>query len=348
MSSASSHWWVDEDICTQFQIDLSCLVDGELAGPSAGRAITHLEDCSVCNAFFEDIRRQLKAHRELSDPDGLIERYSMLVGSSTSEDLETIELVHRLSTIFYQLGKAYVLLAVDPDFRTRVFEKAVSVEPTRTFGRGFVDGVLASGREDAGGFDWRGARHMLNGQLSKIDSAKEKGRRLLQEALAVDPAHEEARFYLAYIDESEGKSIRAAQAYRQLFQTAVYTPNRGHAAVHLGNLYSSQKEFKKAIACCRWVLSAGLADEEDGFFVVRFNLAMYYAHLRQEERSLGYFREALDRHPNHVQDLVRLFQNAPRLHAVIEQQTGFAEALVRECPEFFRSFGDVSDSENVQ
>jgi hypothetical protein len=102
---------------------------------------------------------------------------------------DTIELVHKLATIFYQLGKAYVLAGTDPDYlRTRVFEAAVDVEPTQTSGRGFVDGVVLSGKgEQAGGVDWQQARSMLNGRLKEITSPVEKGRRLLEEAVAADP-----------------------------------------------------------------------------------------------------------------------------------------------------------------
>ena len=53
MSAKSSEWWVDDlqDVCVQFQLDLSCLVDGELDEVAAAHAIAHLEDCSVCRSL---------------------------------------------------------------------------------------------------------------------------------------------------------------------------------------------------------------------------------------------------------------------------------------------------------
>ena len=73
MSAKSSEWWVDDlqDVCVQFQLDLSCLVDGELDEVAAAHAIAHLEDCSVCSSFFEDARAQVRAHRDLADTDDL-------------------------------------------------------------------------------------------------------------------------------------------------------------------------------------------------------------------------------------------------------------------------------------
>jgi|SRR5688572_993840 len=194
MNPQGTDWWVDDlaDVCVQFQLDLSCLVDGELDEVAGANAIAHLEECTPCRTFFEDARAQVRAHRELADPEGLLARYSALIGESAG-DFQTVDLVQRLATIFYQLGKAYVLAGADPDFRMRVFEKAAHVASLQTRGRGFVDGVLARGRAQLGGVDWSEARHMLNGRLERIESPLEKGRRLLDEALVADAGHEEAR-----------------------------------------------------------------------------------------------------------------------------------------------------------
>ncbi len=332
-----TEWWIEDlqEECVQFQVDLSCLVDGELDEMAAAHAIAHLEDCSPCRAFFDDARTQVKAHRELADPDGLIARYSALLGGRLEEDVLTSDLVHRLSAVFYQLGKAYVLASVDPGFKTRIFEKAAQVASVQNQGRGFVDGVLASGRGGAGGIDWAEARHMLNGRLERIESPLEKGRRLLEEALAADPDHEEARLYLAWLDAHEEKRIRAAHAFRQIFRTSMDDANRGHAAVHLGRLHAQEGEIKKAIACNRWIVSSGLADRDDRFYFARFNLGTYYAELRDPQRSLRAFRELLDRHPARMSDVAELFLRSPRTRALIDRQPGFAEALLRTCPELF-------------
>lgn len=331
-----TEWWVDDlaEVCVQFQLDLSCLVDGELDEVAAANAIAHLEECDACGTFFEDARAQVRAHRELADPEGLLARYSALLGSQEG-DLESVGLVQRLATVFYQLGKAYVLAGTDPGFRTRVFEKAAQVASVQTRGRGFVDGVLASGRGAVGGIDWSEARHMLNGRLERIENPLEKGRRLLEEALAADAAHEEARLYLAWLDAHEGKPVRAARAFRQIFRNSVSDENRAHAAVQLGKLYADEGELKKALACNRWIVASGLADRDDRFFFARFNLGLYHADLRQPVRALRVFRELLDRHPGRVAEVAELFLRSPKTRAVIDQQPGLAEGLLRTCPELF-------------
>ena len=343
--SSSSQWWVDDlkDVCVQFQLDLSCLVDGELDEVAAGRAIAHLEECCSCKDFFEDTRQQVQAHRDLSNPEGLLERYASLLGAEIETQVETIELVHRLSTIFYQLGKAYVLNAVDPGFRVRVFEKAVPVDSVQAQGRGFIDGVVESGRGMTAGLDWTDARHMLNGKLEKIESALEKGRRLLDEALRADPTHEEARIYLSFLHEHEGKKLKAAKAYRQIFRTAVDEANRAFAALRLGKLYAEEGEFKQAIACNRWITISGLADDDDRFFFARFNIGMYYADLGQPERSLAAFRTLLDRHPQRTTEIADLFLQSDRTRETIDRQ-GFTQALFETCPELFEVPAEACDS----
>ena len=108
MSLSSSKWWVEDltDVCVQFQLDLSCLVDGELDEVAAGRAIGHLEGCSVCREFFEDTRNQVRAHRDLGDPEAIAARYSTLLGRSLLV-LGTDMVFNRLYMSFEHANKVF-------------------------------------------------------------------------------------------------------------------------------------------------------------------------------------------------------------------------------------------------
>lgn len=324
-----------------FQLDLSCMLDGELDEAAAARTMLHIEECEACRAFFEDVRSQVRLHRDLCDPNRLFARVAMLTGGldlspeRMREEAEAADLVHRLATVFYQLGKSYVLSATDPDFRTRVFEAAVPLESARHQGRGFVDAVLMQGRGETGGVDWVRARHMLNGRLERIESAAEKGRRLLEEALVADPDHEEARLYLAFLDSREGRPLRAAETYRELFRSALSEQNRGHAAAQLGKLYVSQQMYRRALACFRWLTISGLERRDARFFFVRFNIGKCYAMLGERERTLEAFRSLLDLYPDRLADVIEMFAKAEKLHRAIESVDGFAEELVARCPELF-------------
>jgi len=330
------------DICAGFQLELSCLVDGELDEVAGARAMVHLEDCDCCRTFIEDTRRQVRLHNDMADPERLMARVAMLTGSDLQSEAESADLIHRLATIFYQLGKAYTLAAVDPGFRERIFEKSVPVDTTKTHGRGFVDGVVSGGRE-RGDVDWDKARHLLNGRLERIEDPLEKGRHLLEEALEIEDDHEEAKFYLAMIFKHEKKFLQAAKVLRNIFDTAVSTDNRVNAAVQLGRLYHAEDDKRMALVYWRWATMSGLVDGDDRFWYVRFNIGLAYAELRRPDRSLEYFRALLDYAPDRSAEVAAAFAKSPELRKTIDSQEGFAEALFQRCPELFHNTGTEAD-----
>ena len=85
-------------------------------------------------------------------------------------------------------------------FQERVFEAAVKVDDERARGLGFVDGVLRGGgvSDAACTVQLRSARSVLESRLERIENPSDKGRKLLVQALEVDPTHEEAKIYLAF------------------------------------------------------------------------------------------------------------------------------------------------------
>lgn len=336
---AHEHGAAGLDACTELQLQLSMLVDGELGERAAASAIAELESCAACREFFESIRGQLRLNRELHDLDFLRDQYAELVGVDPLLDLEVRQAVHRLAEVFYQLGKAYALSALEPGFRTRVFEQAVAVEPTRVRGRGFVDGVAAREGGEYGGFDWRAKRHLLNGTLERIEEPLVKARRLLEEALEVESDHEPAQLYLAILDKHEGRTMAAVKRLRTVFDGAVEEGHRGHAAIQLGVLHTEERSFEEALVWFRWVGLSGLAELDPRFFVAKFNVGLCYAHLRRPRRALAAFREMLDRHPQRAEEVAGFFARSPELQQVIDSQAGFTEALARTCPELFGAPG---------
>jgi len=328
----------------EFLKDLSCMFDGELEEQAAGRAMLHIEECSSCRSFFEDLRNQVRAHRDMENPEELFAHVALLRAQDEaklsdfekiSANVESIELINRLATVFYQLGKAYALSAIDPGYRTLIFEAVVAVDRTKSAGRGFVDGVLMRGEGDLGGLDWNEARHSLNGRLERINDPLEKAHRLLAECLDADPSHEEARLYLAYLHAHEGKTLKAAKEYKEVFDTAIDDRNRGHAAMQLGNLHGREEDYRKALACYRWITISGLDKADDRFFGARFNIGKCWVMLGERERALQTFRELLDTHPDHVVEVAKYFAGAPSLRRSIDLIPGFPEELVARCPELF-------------
>ncbi len=326
---------VPATVCEAFQAELSALVDGELDSDAAASAMLHLESCRECHAFFDHVRRCVEMHRDISDPTRLIARVAMLTGGEFDRRVAHIEIVHRLASIFFQLAKAYVLTAVDPGFRTRVFERAVAPEAVQAQGRGFVDGVLGREAALAGGVDWVEARHWLNGRLKAIQNPLEKGKQLLREAIAADPSHEEARIYRAWLLAREDKRMAAAKEFRDIFRTALDDANRGHAATQLGLLHMQEGDHRAALACFRWLRASGLDRRDPRFFFAGFNAAVQYAALGRFGRAVASLRGLLDRHPERAGYVGELISQSETMRQALETDAPFAQALLRACPEFF-------------
>lgn len=345
--------WSDglTDQQAELQQDLSCLVDGELDEAAAAHAMVLLEESTEAQAFFEDVRRFARFHRDLSDPERLEARVAMLGAAEMARAAEDIDLAHRLATIFYQLGKAYSLAAFEPArFRERVFEAVVPVEEARTRGRGFVDGVVATGRgsgEEGGrGVDWQHARHMLNGRLERIADPAEKGRRLLSQAIDIDPSHEEARIYLAYVLDREGHPLRAARLFREVFDTAISESSRAHAAMQLGRLYFREEDHRTAVVFWRWLSISGAIARDARFAVGLFNLGLGEAARGRDEAALSAFRRLLDRHlevGGAPSDIASLFLENDDCRVLLESRPGLMTRLVSDLPELFQADAGTGD-----
>lgn len=351
-TSAWSEGLSDQQLA--LQQDLSCLVDGELDEPAAARAMVLLEESKDARSFFEDIKSFARFQRDLSDPERLEARIAMLGAAEIASAAENIDLAHRLATIFYQLGKAYTIAALEPtEFRERVFEAAVPVHETKTRGRGFVDGVVAGGREaqaltqgpgEEGGsilggrVDWTEARHLLNGRLEQIADPIEKGKRLLDQAIEIDPSHEESKIYLAFVHAREGRPLRAATLYREVFDTAMSLDNRGHAAMQLGRLHYGEGDYRQALVLWRWMTVSGLVAQEPRFNLAHFNIGVAYAALGKDERAVDSFRRLLDIHLDaggDPADIATLFIENEDARALFESSPGFVQRLTKRLPELF-------------
>ncbi|MEZ5979466.1 MAG: tetratricopeptide repeat protein [Planctomycetota bacterium] len=327
--------------CESLQADLSSLVDGELDEVAAASAMAKLESHPECRDFFENVRAQVRMHGELADSDKLVDQFARLVGAEPGHGFLAREAVHRLAAIFYQLGKAYALNAIDPDFRIRVFEKAAEIEPMRARGRGYVDGM--SSRGASSGLDWSSKRHLLNGSLERIAKPLDKARKLLRECLLLEPDYEPALLWSAYIEMHDGRRVKAARMFEDVFRVGVDPASRGHAAVMLGKIHEEEQDYATALKWFRWVGISGLADDLPQFFFSRFNAGLCYSHLERPERALDSFRTLLDRHPDRITEIAGFFANSPGLRLCVESQPGFADALVERCPELFRAPSEAPD-----
>ena len=176
-------------------------------------------------------------------------------------------------------------------------------------------GVVSRGQGDAGGVDWTSARGMFNGKLSKIEGALEKGIRLLTDALEIDPSPRRGTAVFRF---SRNFTCRKPIARNNASSIASFSrhwtrPTAVHAAVQLALMNAREGDLNQAMIYLRWVRMARLDSYDERFFFVRFNIAMYYAHMEKKDRSLAEFRALLDRCPECAGEVADLFSKSPKL-----------------------------------
>ena len=339
------------------QYELSCLADGELDEAAAAKLLVKLEADDESRAFFEDVQRFARLHRDVADPDRISARMAMLAGELTpSGGLESAlnaaglpdpavqGLDRKLAKIFYQLGKAYVLSALDPDrFQDLVFAAAVPIRTTKDQGRGFVDQALQAEQLGDQAPRWAEARHLFNGRLERIEDPIQKGIKLLEQALEIENDHEEARIYLAFVHGYQGRTLMAERLYKEVFDSAVAPENRGHAAMQIGQLYTQEGDHKRAAHYYRWITLSGLAEQEPRFWPAYFNLGVASMGMGQRERGLRWFRELLDRHPEKTPKVAALCLESPTFKETVEANPAFASLLQQTCPELFQAHTPDAD-----
>lgn len=339
------------DPCEAIQLDLSCMVDGEADAAAVRRALIHVEICSECSGFLEHVRGHLELHRDLCDPRLLMRRLRSVDGLELFTRSSIRANLRRLSEFFYQLGKAYLLLATDERYLLQVFEEPVPVAGLEQRGRGFVDGQLAARRVQSDGeaaedlreleleagasYDWVKARSLLSGQLDRLPENFEKAKVLLEEALLVRPSYAEARLYLGFYHQHAGDHARAEIEYRRVFETARKIRNRAHAAVQLGVLQHERGELQSAVRCFRWVTRAGLVRRDGRFFFVFYNLALLYARLEDYARCIKCFEILYHRHRSQAPEIERFLARADAFRETLQAQPELASALARACPAWF-------------
>lgn len=295
----------DLRMCSGFQRDLSALLDNELPDEHARRALAHLESCESCSEFFQAIRLQALAHRDMAVPGSLARRLRRMRGQDLFEGMTDSEIVRRLATALYQLGKAYVLLATDGEYLLEVAEEPVEID---AFASQEAAEAFEAARES-------GACRVSSDLLSReTDENLVRGRTLIQEALRLKPRFAEARLYLGFTCQVRGDAEEAAREYREVFLRTDRLVNRAHAAIQLGLLHGDMNEHRRALRLFRWVLASGLVHRRPEFAFVLYNVAV-------EHIALGNFQDA-------VAVLKRLHEGYPEAWSTAKERLRGSPVLV--------------------
>jgi len=317
---------LESNPCEPIQADLSCMLDGELQPAAVRRVLVHMEVCPRCQEFFMGMRRNILLHRDL--------RGFLGQGRDTRTAGARKERRLHLARIFYELGKAYVLLFCSPGFRREVAVEPVPIPAARLQGRDLLEDVMGA---DERRQPWVHAHSLLNGHLdSELDNLA-KGIALLEEGLAIQPKLYEARIYLGHARNLQGDMENACEEFRIVLRSSKELPIRGYALENLGNVYLQLGELQDAARCFRRVVQGEVLAQEPRFFTSWFNLGLTYALLGYFEESLCSFGALHGGFPEKRGAVAEIVASSKDLAKAMEVNPAFGSAMRERFPEFFET-----------
>ena len=313
-------------LCAGFQRDLSALLDQELPEDAARKTMAHMQACGDCAEFFQAIRLQALAHRDLAVPGSLSRRLRRMRGDDLFEGLTDSEIIRRMASALYQLGKAYVLLATDDEYLLRVAEEPVVID---SFANGEANEV-AQAAEHTGAccVDQELLRDRTEDNLVQ-------GRKLLEEALRLKPQFSEALLYHGFVCQVQGELEEAQQAYHQVFLRSERMTNRAHAAIQLGMLYDRAGQNQRALRMYRWVLASGLVHRKPEFSFVLFNIAVEHVSLGDLDAAANMFGRIRRDHPTTWESARKWLRSSPELLQRLGQHAPCRAEFEASEPAFF-------------
>ncbi|MDP6849510.1 MAG: hypothetical protein QGH51_04245 [Planctomycetota bacterium] len=313
-------------LCAGFQRDLSALLDGELGEQHSRRSLAHLETCDHCSEFFQAIRLQALAHRDLAVPGSLAKRIRRLRGQDLFEGLTDSEIVRRLANALYELGKAYVLTANDDGYLLKVAEEPVRIEEFRAN----EACELAEAAEKTGACCI--SKEVLE---EKSEDFLLQGRKLLSEALSLKPKFAEARLYSGFVHQLMDDVEASAKEYREVFLRTDRPTNRAHAAIQLGQLYDHQGDNHLALRMYRWVVASGLVERKPEFAFVLYNIAVEHLSLGDVDAATAMLQRIRLGYPELWKQSIEWLRQSPELLAVLRNDSESRSCIEALEPEFF-------------
>lgn len=321
---------VTQDPCEPIQADLSCMMDGELEPAAVRRVLVHLEVCPRCRDFFGLVRSHVQAHRSAW---AALERGVGVGRPGRPARLSGSERRLHLARIFYELGKAYVLLTVSPGFRREVASEPV---PIPAAARDLS--VDPGGRQAAAGGEtsrWIQAEAVLSGHLESRSDNLGKGIALLEESLAIQSRLFEARIYLGHARNLQNDLEGACEEFRTVLRDTKAIPIRGYALENLGSAYLQMGALEDAARCFRRVVHGEVLAEMPRFSTSWYNLGLVYALQGFIEESLVCFRELYEGFPERRPAVAEIVASSRAMRDVLAKNPEMAARMRVSFPAFF-------------
>lgn len=333
--------------CPSFVQDISCFVDGELAEQAGTRLVGHIEACPGCRDLVDALRRLSSVHlagtaaldRALAatvDP-------ASILGGITRDLLS--EKRQALARLFYEVGKAYVVLANKAlgERRRQSVLASTPAAPLRTTEararRLLREAEAVSGLSRAAPVGttqlFRRSRQLFGADQGSESAALRRGRRFLEGALALAPDLHDARLWLGFQHALAGRSDRARLQFRKVQREAGDARHRLFALQALGKLHAEEGDYRRAIECYEAVVGDEQAAREPGLFPSFLNLAVNHAKAGRAADAARLFADVVRRFPDRLGQVRALLERKPVFRALLERDAALRRALADEVPLLF-------------
>ncbi|MFT7462225.1 MAG: tetratricopeptide (TPR) repeat protein [Pseudohongiellaceae bacterium] len=353
--------------CNSFVVDLNAFVDKQLNEGEALRLVDHTRQCEGCADYLVALRRLSEFHRQTAaafegqgEVSGAPYADSPEAVGSSDEDGATIPNVDArglfaavtgvlasdkrtsLARLFYEIGKAYVMLAnrsqsVEREIQVRCSRprdvRKSEAEARRVV---FKHDALASagGHEDKGGV-FRRSRKLFAASGKGRSAAFAKGRAFLEEALALDKTLDEARLYLGLHFMMQGHGGRAAAQFEQVSENGRTDLLRLMGLQGLGKLHEDRGEYRAAVEFYADVISRASAEDANRLLQSFVNLPVSCAKAGMVEESVEHFSALVNRFPRKLNQIQNIISKKQTFQAVLDANSKFHNDLRQQVPALF-------------
>lgn len=328
--------------CQHFEAELSAFVDGELQQLHMQRVMAHLDSCSACRSYVDQLRLFAQMHRDSYSTEEILKTVDGPgIFNNITASLLT-EKVDKIAELFYQIGKAYVLKGA------REKRKGLRTAPlTRP------KPITQSTQKAKSLLNETGELSKLNGDYDNVlkkarfffkkDNKAQAdrlaiGRRFLEQSLVINTDKAEPRIYLGFSFMVTRRYEQAREQFRKVNALpTVSEENRMIALQNLGFLFVIEKKYNDAVACFREIEKSGIITKQPKFFTVLTSLAMSYAKVGNYEKSIEYFKKIVNDFPAKVVEVRKELHSMETFQKLIRTQQVFRETLEKRLPALFAS-----------
>jgi|GEM_PF-2241092 len=331
--------------CTDIEMELNAFVDNELKEIHVQGVLDHLDMCPSCRRYVDQLRVYAQMHRDCHHQETLLGTIDapQIFQNITNTLLE--EKISKLSDLFYQIGKAFVVKGSKIKGRQRRMRQTLFSKPSPL---GMTTQKAKNMIREAGELsrlnkDYekvvKKARSFFRMVSRRQDENLELGRRFVEESLSIKPDAVESRIYLGFYFTITRRYDQALTQFRKVLALpGVSEENRMITFKNIARLFILEKKYDDALGCFKEIEKSGFIKKKPMFlYRVLTQLATTYAKASNFEKSIEYFDRIVKEFPKKIADTRNELCSMETFQNLLLHEHVFRETLQKKIPALFAS-----------